>query len=399
MNPETRQFILDHRYDDPLKLALRASAYPGVDMPLAVTQIAGRQKLKDKVPLWAACDDLLYPSGVPLEQCSSEATALYKKQLARRVGYLTDLADLTGGLGIDCGFLSTLFERTTYIERQEELCRLAEHNFAALGLTGIEVRHADGVELLPSLPRVGWLYIDPARRDKQGGKVVGVADCEPDVSALEPLLLDKAQRVLLKLSPMLDLTQALRDLRHVLEAHVVSVDNECKELLLVLGKEPAARTSLPVTCVNLRGHRPADPPLVFCRADEEEARVDYATAVLTYLYEPNASILKAGAFRTVAARYGLLKLHPNSHLYTSGQRVPDFPGRVFKTLGTGSLNKTELKSLLYGLKAANLTVRNFPQSTDSLRKRLRLADGGDTYLFATTLYPDRKVMIRCQSAS
>lgn len=394
---DTQRFICKHRMDDVRTLALQAAKYPGVDMTLALTQISGWQILKGKVPSWSACDAILYPPHLSLEQCSSEIAARYKASVvASRAGAGESLTDLTGGLGIDCAFLSPLFRQVTYVERQEILCDIARHNFPALGLSHIEVCHADGVEYLREMKPVDWIYIDPARRDGRGGKTVAIADCEPDVSALEELLLTKARQVLVKLSPMLDLAQALHDLRHVTEAHVVAVLNECKELLLILSKDICSQLEdVPIHCINLGSGQPA---LTFTRRAEQAATCHYADTPGAYLYEPHAAIMKAGAFRTLPTIYNnmVCKLHPNSHLYTSDTWIPDFPGRAFLIESWCGFGKKEVKELLGGVKQANLTIRNFPATVHELRKRLKLAEGGEVYLFATTLGDHRKVLIRCR---
>ena len=391
----TRRFIHEHRLEDVRHLALQAAKYPEVDIPRALTQISGWQTLKDKVPKWAACDEILYPPHLSLEQCSSELTARYKASvLASKEGKRDTLADLTGGFGIDCAFLSSLFQQVAYVERQETLCDIARHNFPALGLHHITIHPVDSVTYLQEMTPVDWTFIDPARRDGQGGKVVAISDCEPNVAALEELLLAKSRQVLVKLSPMLDLAQALHDLRHVAEAHIVAVANECKELLLVLSKDINIHPDeVPVHCVNLGT---SQPPLTFTRQTEQKAECKYADAPSTFLYEPNAALLKAGAFRTLAYIYNnMVKLHPNSHLYTSDTWIADFPGRAFRIEGWCGFGKKEVKDLLGGVKQANLTLRNFPSSVSELRKRLKLAEGGDTYLFATTI-GERRILIRCR---
>lgn len=396
LSEETLRFILAHRRDDVRTLALQARKYPDVDMPAAITQIAGWQATKEKVPTWAANDDILYPAHLSLEQCSSEPTARYKAEIiAHAPGNRDTFADLTGGFGIDCAFLASLFKEATYVERQEALCWIASHNFPALNLNHITVCHADSLQHLQAMPTADWIFIDPARRDGHGGKTVAIADCEPNVAALEELLLQKAHRVLVKLSPMLDLTLALNDLRHVQEAHIVSAGNECKELLLVLARDAnLAPDDVPIHCINLDASQAAL-PLIFTRRQERECPCPYTPELKAYLYEPNASLLKAGAFRSISYIYKVEKLHPNSHLYTSHRYIADFPGRKFQITGACSLNKKEVRELLGTEKQANLTVRNFPSSVADLRKRLRISEGGDVYLFATTLSDEKKVVIRC----
>ena len=394
LTPETLDFIRRHRTDDVRTLALQAARYPGVDMHQAVTQIAGWQAARTKIPTWAACEGVLYPVHLSLEQCSSEVTARYKAALVAGLeGPHTTLADLTGGFGIDCAFLAAHFAHVDYVERQEALCQTSRHNFPLLGLTHMEVHCADSADFLRQMPPADWISLDPARRDGHGGKTVAIADCEPDVSVLEPLLLEKAPRVLVKLSPMLDLSQALHTLRSVSEAHIVSVAGECKELLLVLARGAALQPDdVPIRCVNL----PADDrPFTFTRRQEQEVPCPLAGAPRAYLYEPNASLLKAGAFRSVAHIYKVEKLHPNSHLYTSDEALSRFPGRMFRVDGWCGFGKKEVKALLEGVTKANLTVRNFPATVAELRKRLKLSDGGDVYLFATTLAGGQKVLMRC----
>lgn len=400
LNEDTLRFIRMHRPDDVRSLALQARRYPAVDMPAAITQIAGWQVAREKVPTWAANERILYPVHLSLEQCSSEATARYKAEVIAESGsHHNTLTDLTGGFGIDCAFLSACFRRATYVERQEPLCRIASHNFPALSLNHISVCHEDSLHHLQQMSPVDWIFIDPARRDGHGGKTVAIGDCEPDVSALEELLLEKAQHVLVKLSPMLDLTLALHDLKHVQEARIVSVGNECKELLLVLGHgESLSAEDIPIHCINLT-NAPERQSLTFTRRQEKASACPCTPALKSYLYEPNASILKAGAFRSTSHIYKVEKLHPNSHLYTSDRYIADFPGRKFRITGSCSLNKKEVKALLGTEQKANLTVRNFPASVAELRKRLKLAEGGDIYLFATTLADERKLLVRCQTVS
>lgn len=382
--PEIIQFIRDHWYDDVRTLALQAKKYPGMDMPFIINQIAGRQTAEHKIPSWYAVEGIIYPVHLSLEQCSSELTARYKASLLSG----ESLIDLTGGFGIDCAFLSNGFKQVTYIERQKELCDIADHNFTLLSLHHITVLNKDSVEALHQTSPVDCIFIDPARRNEHGGKTVLISDCEPDVEALEELLLSKANRVMIKLSPMLDLSLALRALKHTTEVHVISVQNECKELLLILEN---ADKDVSIQCINFTNK--GTQTFVFTQEEETGAMIPYTNQVAAYLYEPNASILKAGAFRVVASRFGLKKLHPNSHLYTSDTKIEDFPGRCFEVDAVGSVKD---KTLLAGLSQANITVRNFPMSVAELRKRIKLKDGGDVYLFATTLNDDKKVLIKCK---
>lgn len=391
ISPETQQFIREHLSDNVRTLALQAKKYPNVDMPTAITQIAGRQTAAEKIPSWKEIEDIWYPKHLSLEQCSSEITARYKASLLQG----DSLTDLTAGFGIDCSFLAAGFQSVTYVERQEELCEIATHNFPILNLNHITVRNEDGVDHLKAMSPVDCIFLDPARRNEHGGKTVAISDCEPDVAKLEELLLSKANRIMVKLSPMLDLTLALKELEYTQEVHIISVNNECKELLLLLGQNPPAE--VPIHCVNLSTKgKQEEQHFVFTREQEQRSECAYTDALENYLYEPNASLLKAGAFRSIATAYPVKKLHPNSHLYTSDTLITGFPGRIFRIVDQCSFNKKEIKENLADLKKANLTVRNFPATVAELRKRINLAEGGDTYLFASTLNNGQKILIRCE---
>ena len=393
LTTETIRFIEENLRADVRSLALQAKKYPQVDMAMAVVQIAGKQIAEAKVPTWFRAEGLLYPKHLSMEQCSSEATAIYKAGLVEGETF----ADLTGGFGIDCSFLSRKFKKADYVERQTELCELAKHNFPLLGLK-INVHNEDGVEYLKRMQPVDCLFLDPARRDGHGGKTVAISDCEPDVSALEELLVEKATKVMVKLSPMLDLSLALKDLKHVCEVHIVSIDNECKELLLVLQKESAS-SEVSIHCINslgaLNGYRIYQ-EYTFTQEQERTSDCPLTSEVNAYIYEPNASILKAGAYRSLTQAYPVQKLHVSSHLYTSEHFIEDFPGRRFRVEGVSGFGKKELKTFLQGMEKANLTIRNFPSSVAELRKRLKLKEGGDDYLFATTLADESKVIIKCK---
>lgn len=399
ISPETQQFIREHQSDDIRALALQAKKYPNVNMPTAITQIAGQQIAAEKIPSWKKIEDIWYPKHLSLEQCSSEITARYKASLLQG----ESLTDLTAGFGIDCSFLAAGFQSVTYVERQKELCEIAAHNFPILNLNHITVRNEDGVAYLQTMSPVDCIFLDPARRNEHGGKTVAISDCEPDVAELEELLLSKANRIMVKLSPMLDLTLALKELRHTQEVHILSVNNECKELLLLLEQEPPAEQNppeeVPIHCVNLftKGIQEKQ-HFVFTREQEQRSECMYTDTLGSYLYEPNTSLLKAGAFRSIAAAYPIKKLHPNSHLYTSDVLITDFPGRAFRIINQCSFNKKEIKESLSDLKKANITVRNFPATVAELRKRINLTEGGDTYLFASTLNNGQKILLRCEKA-
>jgi len=396
MNQQTLDFICQHQDDDVRKLAFLGSKYPDVDMPFALDQIRGRKMARTKLPRWASIDGIIYPPHISMEQCSSEQTAQYKAELAARL--LRDEAvsfiDLTGGFGVDFSYIAVrLGGKSIYVERQAHLCEVAKKNFERLGLQNVEVRNGDGVEVLQSLEQhQSLIFIDPARRDDAGNKVVSLQDCTPDVTLLQDEILAKADYVIIKLSPMLDWHRAVSELSHVREVHIISVNNECKELLLVLSAKNEA--SLRVFCVNdhqqMSYDETDDSPVSIADADCHD---------MHYLYEPNASLMKAGCFGVISQRYGLRMLAKNSHLFVStndSAPVDDFPGRTFRILAVSSFNKKDLKHHLAGITKANIATRNFPLSVAELRKRLKLKDGGDTYIFATTLSDDSHILLMCK---
>ncbi len=387
METKLEEFIREHRNDDVRQLALQAARYPNIDMQQALQQIAGWQTACTKLPEWAATDGIIYPPRLSMEQCSSEATAKYKAKVLDPS--TSTVIDLTGGFGVDFSYMARGFQKAVYVERQPHLCEAARHNFQLLGLENTEVVCGDGVEYLKNLPSPfhppspRTIFLDPARRDENGKKTYAISDCTPDVVALKDLLLEKAGRVMIKLSPMLDWHKAVDDLGEVVEVHIVSVDNECKELLLVLAKNPAA--PLRVVCANIKHDTETELFEFFPSNDSLSNSLFPALRERDFLYEPNASIMKAGCFAEVAHRFGVQPTGSNSHLFLSPQFIPDFPGRKFQIEKVTSMNKKELKHIIGGLTKANITVRNFPLSVAELRKRLKLADGGDTYIFATTL--------------
>lgn len=390
IDEHTRTFIREHAGDDVRQLALQAARYPQVDMRVAVTQIEGRRLATAKLPEWAAVDDIIYPVRLSMEQCSSETTARYKASLVDG----SKLADLTGGFGIDCSYMAKNFEDTTYIERNDVLCHIAKHNFALLGLP-IKVINGNSLEVLATLPQQDWILIDPARRDESGNKVVALNDCDPDVCRIEHTLLQKATMVMVKCSPMLDISLALSQLTSVSEVHAVSVNNECKELLFILNGN--VNDTVSIHTMNFQGG--CTQAFDFMIEEEQEAHCSYTATIGRYLYEPNSSMMKVGCFRLPTQRYNLMKLHPNTHLYTADILIPNFPGRVFEVKSIDGFGKNELKRISSGLKRANIAVRNFPDRPETLRKRLKLTDGGDTYLFATTLYNGKKAIICCTKAT
>lgn len=404
----TAEFIREYRERDIRQLALQANRFPDVDMPYALDQIQGWQIARRKLPKWAACDGVIFPPHLSMEQCSSEPTAQYKLNLATEWTTLnselstqncrkqqfktqnstiktsTRMTDLTGGFGVDFSFTSCAFAAATYVERNEQLCHIVEHNLPLLGLNNATVVCADAVEYLSTVEPQTMLFLDPARRDEHGAKTVMLADCTPDVVQLLPKLLEKSRFTMLKLSPMLDWHKAVDDLQGtVREVHIVSVGGECKELLLVLST--VVESELKVYCADLS--TASDTSSIFVYTPGSSAPVANSklkTQNSKFVHEPNASIMKAGCFDELAAAYGVSPVSRNSHLFLSDEPVEGFPGRSFVVERVTTMNKGELRKALVGIEKANIATRNFPLTVAELRKRLKIKDGGDVYIFATT---------------
>ena len=451
MNQATQDFIRQHQDDDVRQLAFLGSKYPEVDMPFALDQIRGRKMARVKLPRWASLEGIIYPPHISMEQCSSESTALYKAELAARLLGLPasssgtemkaeneiEFVDLTGGFGVDFSYIAArLGVKSMYVERQAHLCEAAKENFGRLGLKNAIVKNGDGIEVLHSLlpkkddaasaddslgitydqplsllkTKLGLkiIFIDPARRDDAGNKVVSLKDCTPDVTVLQEEMLSKADYVIIKLSPMLDWHRAISELSHVREVHIISVNNECKELLLVLSArnmgdmEASSADGEVKHAGNLRIYCVNDAQSFVCdELDMESSPVRIAPPVLEemqYLYEPNASLMKAGCFGVLSDRYDARMLSKNSHLFVSQAPIEAFPGRSFRIIAVSSFNKKELKRYLSGITKANIATRNFPLSVAELRKRLKLKDGGETYIFATTLSDESHILVITEKA-
>ena len=417
MNQATQDFIRQHQDEDVRQLAFLGSKNPEVDMPFALDQIRGRKMARAKLPLWANIDGIIYPPHISMEQCSSESTALYKAELAARLLGLPasssseeiGFVDLTGGFGVDFSYIAARVGlKSMYVERQAHLCEAAKENFERLGLKNAIVKNEDGIEVLHSLKELKLIFTDPARRDDAGNKVVSLKDCTPDVTVLQEEMLLKADYVIIKLSPMLDWHRAISELSHVREVHIISVNNECKELLLVLsarnmGEMEASLADGEVKHAgNLRIYCINDAQSFVCdELDMESSSVKIAPSTLEemqYLYEPNASLMKAGCFGVLSERYDARMLSKNSHLFVSREPIAVFPGRSFRIIAVSSFNKKELKRHLSGITKANIATRNFPLSVAELRKRLKLKDGGETYIFATTLSDESHVLIITEKA-
>ena len=381
-------FIAQNKDADVRTLALSKTP-SGIDLHYCLQQIAGLQVAKQKLPSWSKTESIIYPVKLSLEQCSSEQTALYKQQLVKRLmpEGRQKMADLTGGFGIDFSYLAKLFDEADYVEKDEHLCEIAQHNFPLLGLSNVKIHNKTCEDFIDEMGHFDIIYLDPSRRNAEGKKVVALSDCSPNIETLQEALLCHAHFVIVKLSPMLDIQDALRRLPKVSEVHVVSVGGECKEILLALSQQKDAVT---FHCANL-----------------SEQSQTYSTTVRDvepvisplpekYLYEPNASILKAGVQNTLCETHIVKKLHPFSHLFTSAHFIENFPGRTFQIEDYCNFSKKDLKRMLADISQCNLTIRNFPSTVAELRKRLKLREGGDCYLFATTLSNGSHVLIRCK---
>ena len=502
INDNVKDFIKKHLNDDVNKLAL--SKFPEeIDKQFVIRQIQARQVLSKKLPSWAENDELVFPKKLSLEQCSSELTAKYKALLlstnphespqkisadscilvdekvsanphespqkisadscmlvdekvstnphesTRKISddscILVDekkiLVDLTGGMGVDTSFLSDNFDKTYYVEMQEELCDIARHNFKILN-KNIEVVNDNAEHFLTTCGEVDCIYLDPARRDEYGRKMVSLHDCSPDVAELQDVLFEKAKTVMVKLSPMLDIDIVKKELKNIKEIHIVAVRNECKEILVILGQRTTdngqqeletqrrkdaktqsgensatlslcdSATSLTISATDLREKW----NFSFTEDEEQNAEWTLADKVGKYLYEPGVAFMKAGCFKLLSQKYNLDKLHRNSHLYTSDVLVPDFPGRIFEVINVVPFDKKAKKNLFEmqrrkdtktqsgknsatlrlcdsATSKASITVRNFPLSAEELKKNLGLQDGSDFYIFGTTMKGEKKVVV------
>ena len=396
MNEATRLFIRQHQDDDIRQLALRGTKDPEVNLAFALQQIDGHRRALEKLPSWAAIEGIVYPPHLSMEQCSSEQTARYKAEVA---GSGESFVDLTAGFGVDSAFIAQRFKKAVCVELQPELCAISSANLQLLGLRQIEVVNGNGIDYLHTMPPADLVFIDPARRDEHGGRTYGIADCTPNVLEMIDELLTKAQRVMIKLSPMLDWRKAVEDIgkQYVSAVHIVSVNNECKELLIELKRWKGEEVKeMKVVCVNLLSDGSEERFEFDAQTPSPIKTFHYSLFTFHFLYSPNASVMKAGCFDLLAERFGVMPLHVNSHLFVSDVRVSDFPGRAFIIEKTTTMNKRELKESLAGMTQANIAVRNFPLSVADLRKRLKLQDGGDTYIFATTVENVGHLLLICR---
>lgn len=420
MTSELRNFIQQHLNDDTAELLLAARRYPAIDVPWAVEQIEARRRLKGKLPEWYACADLVMGGRVAAEQCSSELTARYKRSIIEG----RSLCDMTGGMGVDFWYMSEGMQRAIYMERNGALCEAARHNFGVLKDFDVlkdehhpvaEVRQGDGREL--PIPSVDVIYLDPARRAGDGSRVYAIEDSQPNVVEWQDELLQHANTLLVKLSPMVDITDALRKLRHVTEVHIVAVRNECKEVLV---KAQAPRPHLLGGTGGMEGCRSENEVRVHCvdfladrtieytyfNSTDETQRVSLPSLLTTpslgdggprgFLYEPDVTLMKAQAFGALCHSFPVRQLDHDTHLMTSDQLIPDFPGRIFQVKEQIPFSSKTLKQLRRTIPQANIATRNFPLTADELRRRTGIRDGGDTYLFGAKVKDEGDQLLVCQ---
>lgn len=392
LRPEIQALIFENLEVDTDRLLLNASKFPEIPMPEVVNQIKLRQKAKSKLPTWTETPNLIFSTSISYEQASSEMTAKFKASLFSGQTFV----DLTGGFGVDAYFLSQNFTRGFHIERQAELHQIVKHNYQVLNHSKINCHHSEADAFLNQLPEIlpenttqlDLIFIDPARRDLQNKKVFRLADCEPNVIELLPKLLKYSKNILVKTSPMSDISLVTKELRNVQKVWVVAVENECKEVLFWINSEKQPENLL-ISAVNLTKNEKQI--FDFKQLDELNMKIGFALPS-EYLYRPNTAILKAGAFKTIVQKFQLKKLHPNTHLYTASEIRADFTGKIYRILQVCKYSKKEVLKYLPN-KKANITTANFPDSPTQMRKKLGLKDDGSTYLFGVTDRENKKVIL------
>lgn len=394
-NNLTEQFIREHLTADVRTLALGSHPH-GVDMQYALTQISSWQAARLKVPLWAATEGIVYPKHLSLEQCTSQYIAQYKASFIEGLlGSGFKMADITGGFGVDCFFISRSASQVYYNEMSADLCDCARANFKALGRPEIEINCGTAEEFVTSLApdSLDLIYLDPARRGDTGRKLVSISDCQPNTVALQDDLLRVSANVMVKLSPMLDITRALTELKHVSHAFIVGLEGECKEITLLLQRGFEAEPT--ITAVDIKADGTPESAVTSAKSTDNARPLPIANPEQlqpgTFISEPSAPYMKSALFRTIAASTGTALLHPDTHLYWSKQKPENFPGRTFQLEGIIPFDKRSLSALTKT--QANLSIRNFPESAPALQRRLKLRDGGPRYLIATTLSDYRRILL------
>ncbi len=388
LHPEVKKFTQENLNEDLTKLILKGSPFPNVSIQEIATQISGLKKAKNKLPTWFGNQDILYPPNLNLEQTSSEVTAKYKSELING----DTLIDLTGGFGIDDYYFSKSFKKVVHCELSEELSKIAAYNFSVLNVLNIETHIGDGVQILKNFnEKVDWIYLDPARRDDYGGKVFLLEQCTPSVPDNLKLLFQKSENILIKSSPLLDLSAGIAELRKVVEIHIVSVNNEVKELLWILNRNISKEIIIKTINITKKETQ------YFGAILDDKAEPSHYSLPLKFIYEPNPAIMKSKLFGALSTKTNTFKLQSNSHLFTS-EELQAFPGRSFQILNIISYNKKALKKHLK-LKKANITTRNFPKSVSELRRELKIEDGGNQFIFFTTDLNNDKIVVVCRKVT
>jgi len=402
INEPTWQYIAAHAGDDVAQLALHPSKDPQVDMAVALQQIAGRQKAKEKLPEWYATEGILYPKKVSMEQCSSSQTADYKASLVKGESF----ADFSGGFGVDTAAFAKKFTKGWYVEPQEELCELFQQNCKTLVINNVNILNGPMEEHLGDIGRVDLIYLDPSRRDTHGRRVVSLADCTPNLLEWKSDLLSRCNTLMVKMSPMIDIFQTLRDLPETYAVHVVAVEGECKEVLFLLTQDDISANGM---CRDAARRVSTTDPIIIAVDINKTATTCVETTLETErttppciatelgsnLYEPNAAVMKAGLFNALSQQYQVAKLAKSTNLFTANDLREDFPGRVFRIEAVHEFHPRKTAKELSPLANASIAVRNFPLSAEELRKLLRIKDGNAGYLFGCTLADGRKVVLEC----
>jgi len=382
-----KSFIKGHLHDDPFSLSLRYAGKQEESLELAIKQIRSRQKSKQKLPGWYDNLDLIFPEPVSVEQASSEMTAIFKSKMFS--GHR--MADLTGGMGVDTYYFAKQFRHIVYVDANKELCTIARHNFKVLATNNVKVVHSDARAFLENTnEKFDLIYLDPSRRSPDGKRVNKLVDGDPNVSDMLELLTIRSKKVLVKVSPWMDIMAIRQSIQYAARIFVISWRNECKEILVLV--DPEHKSEVMIEAADLGGKTKS---INFTMEEERNAKA-LCGPPGQYIYEPNAAILKSGAFKTICHRYDVLKLHPNTHLYTSDVLIDEFPGKKFQLEGVLSPQRKKVVGELHENRQANVVVRNYPESADQIKSGWRIKDGGFTFLFFTTLHDAQKVVLLCQ---
>lgn len=383
LNQNIQSFIQENLNIPITQLALKKNPFSEVDYKLILNQIESKNKCKTKLPTWFSSENIIFPAKLSIEQTSSEIAAIYKSNLLN----INSLIDITGGFGIDAYYFAKKIKKVTYLEQQEELSKIVSHNYKVLNANNIECFNTDGLEfLLQNNPKVDAIFIDPARRDENAKKVFLWEDCTPNIIANMDKYFEFTNLILIKTSPLFDLTLGIQTLKNVKEIHIVAIENEVKEILWLL--EKGFNSTAKTFAINIKKDK-----LDVLQSQELSPEIEYSLP-LKYLYEPNAALMKMADFKTIAHQFKVKKLHPNSHLFTSNELV-EFKGRTFEISENIEYRKNTINSIIKG-KKLNISTRNFPVTVENIKKQFQIKDGGDVYCFFTTLLNNEKNVLLCK---